>query len=987
MNRFKWLLVLLLLATPISAQSYYPLRLDDPKAVYLTPENFPVHGDGTTDDTEALQSAINKVQETTGEGIVFVPSGRYRLTATVYVWGGIRVIGFGPTRPVLMLGENTPGYNDKTQERYMVFFSGNRLGTRPAGAPATAPNVNPGSGRPAAPRDANAGTFYSAMSNVDIEIGDGNAGAVGVRGRYAQHSFLAHMNFHIGSGLSGVHDTGNVMEDVHFYGGDYGIWTQTPSPSWQFTAVDATFEGQRVTAIRERAAGLTLIRPRFLNVPSAVTIEPTFHDELWIKNGRMENVAGPAVVISNEKNSQTQINMENIICDGVPVFAKYDESGRQVAGTARRYEVKTFSYGLSYSNMSASPETRQVFETSPLASLPAPFTSDLPDLPPRDKWVNIRSLGAKGDGISDDTEVFRKAIAGHRSIYIPSGYYVVTDTLTLRSDTALIGMQPSRTQIIVPDRTPAFQGLGGPKPLIEAPKGGTNILFGIGLYTNGINPRAVAVKWMAGATSMINDVRFLGGHGTSKPDGTRENPYNNAHTADPDLNRRWDSQYPSLWVTDGGGGTFFDIWTPSTFAQAGMLVSNTSTEGRIYEMSSEHHVRHEIQLHDVSNWQIYALQAEEERGEGGFALPLEIVNSSNITLANLFIYRVISMFQPFPYAIELADSKNIKFRNVHSYSNSKVSFDTTVHDRTYDVEIRQREFAWLDVSGAEPSKAQRQWAASPVVQVGAKVERLRTGFYNISGGAVDPSGNYYFVDAHWQRIYRWSPSVKQLSVVRDNALDPANLAFDKSGNLIVTSMSGNGTVYTFKPAATDSEITLLKPQPAQPRSGATAYLPVSDWHINKSALTKPASHFVSPDETTFLPTGQDFLDGAVSYGIKSSGQLRSFGLAPVAIGQSAYVTNESAQTTWVGTVRPDGALIDMKVFAYRGGEGVAVDSRGNVYIAAGQIYVYDPTGKQIDTINVPERPIQLSFGGKDSRTLFIAARTSLYSVRMKNPGR
>jgi len=316
-----------------------------------------------------------------------------------------------------------------------------------------------------------------------------------------------------------------------------------------------------------------------------------------------------------------------------------------------------------------------------------------------------------------------------------------------------------------------------------------------------------------------------------------------------------------------------------------------------------------------------------------------------------------------------------------------VSFDTTVHDRTYDVEIRQREFAWLDVSGAEPSKAQRQPSDSLVVQVGAKVERLRTGFYNISGGAVDPSGNYYFVDAHWQRIYRWSSSVNRLSVVRDNALDPANLAFDKSGNLIVTSMSGNGTVYTFKPNTTDSEITLLKPQPALPRSGAMAYLPVSDWHINKSALTKPASHFVSPDGTTFLPAGQDFLDGAVSYGIKSSGQLRSFGLAPVAIGQRAYVTSESAQTTWVGTVGPDGALIDMKIFAYRGGEGVAVDSRGNVYIAAGEIYVYDSTGKQIDTINVPERPLQLSFGGKDFRTLFIAARTSLYSVRMRNPGR
>src|SRR6267142_6061455 len=183
---FKWLLVLLLLASPIDAQSYYPLRLDDPTAVYLTRQNFPVHADGITDDTEALQFAINRVQETTGEGIVFVPSGRYPLTTTVYVWGGIRVIGFGPTRPVLVLGENTPGYTDKTQEKYMVFFSGSRPGTRAGGAPATAPGINPGVGRAGTPRDAGAGTFYSAMSNVDIEIGDGNAGAVGVRGRYAQ---------------------------------------------------------------------------------------------------------------------------------------------------------------------------------------------------------------------------------------------------------------------------------------------------------------------------------------------------------------------------------------------------------------------------------------------------------------------------------------------------------------------------------------------------------------------------------------------------------------------------------------------------------------------------------------------------------------------------------------------------------------------------------------------------------------------------------
>ena len=46
-------------------------------------------------------------------------------------------------------------------------------------------------------------------------------------------------------------------------------------------------------------------------------------------------------------------------------------------------------------------------------------------------------------------------------------------------------------------------------------------------------------------------------------------------------------------MTDGGGGTFANIWTPSTFAQAGFYVSDTRTPGHVYQMSLEHHVRTE----------------------------------------------------------------------------------------------------------------------------------------------------------------------------------------------------------------------------------------------------------------------------------------------------------------------------------------------------------------------------------------------------------
>jgi hypothetical protein len=982
--------LILLTAVSLSASSYYSSRLDDPKAVYLTRENFPVHGDGIGDDTEALQQAINKVQETTNQGILFIPSGRYRLSNTIYIWPGIRLIGFGETRPVFVLGENTPGFEQGPT--YMIFFAGFRPGSVPNTAGMAGRRFAPAGAKPP---DANPGTFYSAISNIDIEIQDGNPGAVGVRARYAQHCFLAHMDFRIGSGLAGIHDGGNVAEDVHFYGGRYGIWTRKPSPGWQFTIVDATFEGQREAAIREHEAGLTLIRPRFKDVPTAISIDPNYADELWIKDGRMDNITGPAVIISNENNARTEINMENVVCRKVPVFVSYRESGKQIAGGGDFYHITTFSHGLHFEDIASTPAIQDIYEVTPLQKLPDPAKSDIPDLPPLNTWINVRSLGARGDGSNDDTEVLKRAIASHRTIYFPSGQYRVTDTITLRPDTVLIGLHPSVTRILLADSTPAFQGVGSPKPLIETPQGGTNIVTGIGLYTNGINPRAVAAKWMAGRDSLMNDVRFLGGHGTVDPGSTAaeaskvwEKIYNNTHTADSDLNRRWDGQYPSLWITNGGGGTFLDIWTPSTFAQAGVYISNTTTEGRIYQLSSEHHVRNEAILRNVSNWQIYALQTEEERGEGGFALPLEITDSSKITIANLHMYRVVSSYQPFPYAIKVTNSKDIRLRNIHCYGDNKVSFDNAVYDLTHNIEVRQREFAWLTISGASPRTVPQN--SSAVLADGAKLEKLAGGFFNISGGAVDNSGNFYFVDPRWQTIYRWSAAKRELSKIRDNPLDPVQLLFDKAGDLIVISYAGKGTIYSFRPDSLGDDITLLKPEPSAPRPKMTPVLPVDYWRnqndFTAAVMVKKPYHFVSPDGSIFIPAGEDFVSGELYYGSKMHDVLRAFGMARVTPGQRFYVSDEEEEKAYSANVGADGTLADLKLFAEQGGEGLAVDNQGNVFIAAGQVFVYNPSGKLIDAIRVPERPSQLVFGGTDGKTLFIAARTSLYAVQTRYAG-
>jgi len=50
------------------------------------------------------------------------------------------------------------------------------------------------------------------------------------------------------------------------------------------------------------------------------------------------------------------------------------------------------------------------------------------------------------------------------------------------------------------------------------------------------------------------------------------------------------------------------------------------------------------------------------------------------------------------------------------------------------------------------------------------------------------------------------------------------------------------------------------------------------------------------------------------------------------------------------------------------------------------VFVYNSAGKPIDTILVPERPLDLVFGGKDRHTLFILTQSSLYAVRMQFGG-
>jgi len=959
-------------STPPGA-SIFRLRPEDPHAIYFTPDNYKITADGRTDISAALQQAIRTLKTRDNFGVIFLPEGKYRISKTIYIPTAIRLIGYGKTRPLIVLAPNSPGFQsadpgDKGQGRYMFWFVSNLSDP----------------GQPV--RDAGASTFYSALSNINLAIGAGNPAAIALRTHFAQHSYISHVDIDAGNGRAGLFDVGNEMEDVRFFGGDYGIFTTKPSPGWPCAIVDSWFEGQRRAAIRTREAGLVLIRLQAKQVPVVVDIDSNYHEKLFMEDGRFEDIKETAIRISNEDNAFSQVNLRNIACRNTPVLTEGRLTHRRTIAPSPIYIVKNFTDGLQLDGWSSDPVYATTKDLRSVSVMPTVTPSDIPAFPDMASWADLRALGAMGDGVSDDTKAIQDAIDTHDVIYVPQGWYRLTQPIRLKPTTVLIGLHPFATQFLIADNTPAFSGFGGPQAVLESPQGGTNILTGIGLNTNASNPRAVACKWQSGEHSYMNDVKFIGGHGgIPRP--------NTADTARRQSERDWDTQYWSLWVTNGGGGTFKDMWTANTYAIAGAYFSHTSTPGRIYALSVEHHVRNEVRFNAVANWKVYALQMEEESRESTECQPMELEDCHDMTFANLYMFRVIRVNKPFPYSIRRWGGHDLEFLNVHNYSQIIYTTTDPLYDVNTNTTVRPREFARLFI-GPRSTAPQTQSAANQPAAT-----TLATGFEFTQSPCCDSKGNIYFCDSRLRRIYKYSPATRRTTLLADYPWQPLSLACDKKDNLLVvfkyvpkpgtgetftnspdaagTSFSGWGNsgfatwAYSIDPNNPDETIRLLPTQPMGSIDPVDrALYPAHRWRdyhdFNTITVQRPQLSFVAPDGVTIIPVVYDL--------------ARSTALAEAKPGKPLYASDEYDKRTVVTNVDSKGYLSTLQYFAQRGEFASATDAAGNVYIGDGEIYVYDPQGRLINTLKTPERPTGLSI---DKTTLYFTGHQSLYELPIK----
>lgn len=277
--------------------------------------------------------------------------------------------------------------------------------------------------------------------------------------------------------------------------------------------------------------------------------------------------------------------------------------------------------------------------------------------------------------------------------------------------------------------------------------------------------------------------------------------------------------------------------------------------------------------------------------------------------------------------------------------------------------------------------------AGTVVAPGAKLKKLADGFQFTEGPTCDAKGNIYFTDQPNDRILKWSVRGK-LSTWMQPAGRANGLMFDAQGNLIACAEAKN----ELWSIATNQAVTVL----ASNYEGKTLNAPNDVWIAPDGSLyfTDPFYkrgwgdtnvvrvpgenvYFLSADRKTLRTVIDDF--------------KKPNGITGTPDGKKLYVTDIRDNKTWRYDILPDGALTNKTLFCNKGSDGMTIDEEGNLYLCAtGQtngVSVFSPAGELIEHIDVPAKwSANVSFGGKDHRTLFITASESLYAIKLRVKG-
>ncbi|EIW85955.1 glycoside hydrolase family 55 protein [Coniophora puteana RWD-64-598 SS2] len=597
-------------------------------AVYRNVQDYGAKGDGSTDDTAAIMSAmtdggrcgdVSCASSTLTPAILYFPSGTYVVSSALSQYYYTQMVGDARNPPTLKASAGFSGFAVIDSDPYIPAGSG-------------------------AQWFVNQDNFFRSIRNfvIDTTAMPASAAAIGIHWQVSQATSLFNVVFNLNSGSGTQHKgmfmengSGGWMGDIVVNGGNIGlnvgnqqftvrnvtinnavtaisgIW------NWGFTYQGLTISNCQV-GLDLATGGLTQAAQTVgsvLVVDAVVTNTPIFIQDSTAANG---GLSAGSLVLSN-----VQLN-------NVPTAVTVTGGTTVLAGGSTT--IDSWAQGFTYSGTSGTPTFTQGTITGPskdaslLDSAGRIFGKTHPQYESYavDQFVSVKTSGAKGDGSTDDTAALQAVFdqyAGCKIIFFDAGTYYITDTLTIPAGTQIVGEAWSTIMA----GGSAFSDITNPKVAVQIGSAGdtgvleiTDMLFS----TKGPAPGAIMVEWnvhdpsgQQGAAGMWDThMRFGGATGTNLA---------NPQCPQASRNAACQASYLGLHLTSGSSayieGTW--VWTAdhdldttnsanvTVFSGRGIL---SESQGPVWLIgtSSEHAALYQYNLVGAKNHWIGFAQTE-----------------------------------------------------------------------------------------------------------------------------------------------------------------------------------------------------------------------------------------------------------------------------------------------------------------------------------------------------------------------------------------
>ena len=272
---------------------------------------------------------------------------------------------------------------------------------------------------------------------------------------------------------------------------------------------------------------------------------------------------------------------------------------------------------------------------------------------------------------------------------------------------------------------------------------------------------------------------------------------------------------------------------------------------------------------------------------------------------------------------------------------------------------------------------------SGVAAPGATLVKLAGGFAFTEGPTSDRGGNVYFTDQPNDRIMKWS-----VDGVLSTFLQPAGRAngmyFDARGNLLACA-DERTELWLIAPDGSHTVLAsrfdgrpLNGPNDVWERPDGAIYFTDpfyarSWWSYKDRPQDSEQVYFLSADRRTLRRVTADL--------------EKPNGIIGTPDGTTLFVSDIRAGRTYAYDVQADGSLTNRRLRCELGSDGITLDTEGNLYLTGKGVTVFDANGRRIDQLDVPEPwTANVSFGGRDHRTLFITASKGLYAIALRTRG-